>query len=90
MKELIDFMEKKLISPTIILFGSLSKAEVKPDSDVDLAIFAHKKELSIESFERKLKRKIRIFWFKSLRDIKSKELANNIVNGYVLKGRLFL
>ncbi len=90
MKELIEFIEKRLISLTIILFGSLSKAEVKLDSDIDLAIFAHKKELNIESFERKFKRKIRIFWFKSVKDIKSKELANNIVNGYVLKGRILL
>jgi len=90
LKELIDVLEKKLISPTIILFGSLSKAETKPDSDIDLAIFAQKKEFNIENFEKKLKRKIRIQWFKSLKDIKNKELANNIVNGYVLKGKIVL
>jgi len=90
MDELIEFMKKKLVSPAIILFGSLSKAEAKADSDVDLAVFAHKRELNLESFEKKLKRKIRIFWFGSLKEIKNKELANNILNGYVLAGRILL
>lgn len=90
MKELTDYIEKKLVSHSIVLFGSLSKAEVKQDSDIDLAVFANKKELNIENFEKKLKRKIRIFWFDSLKDIKSKELASNIINGYLLKGRLLL
>ena len=90
LKNLVDFMGNNLTSPTIILFGSLSKAEAKSDSDVDLAVFAHKKELNISSFEKKIKRKIQVFWFKSIKDIKNKELSNNIVNGFVLKGRLSL
>src|SRR3989338_2318883 len=58
LKELMDIMEKSLAAPAIVLFGSLSKAETKQDSDIDLAVFAHKKDLDIESFEKKLKRKI--------------------------------
>ena len=88
LKDLLDLMEKKLISPTVVLFGSLSKAETKSDSDVDLAVFAHKKDLNTVLFENKIKRKIQIFWFVSLKDVKNKELANNIINGYILKGRL--
>lgn len=90
LKEVADLMVKKLTGPTVILFGSLSKAEAKYDSDVDLAVFAHQKELDISSFERKLKRKIQVYWFKSLKDIKNKELANNITNGFILKGKLSL
>jgi len=90
LKGLVDFMEKKLINPTIILFGSLSKAEVNLNSDVDLAVFADKKELNIEVFEKKIRKKIQIFWFKSIKDVKNIELANNIINGFVLKGRLSL
>ncbi len=90
LKDLVTFMEKKLTNPTIILFGSLSKAETKSDSDLDLAVFAHKKDLNIESFEKKIKRKIQLFWFKSPKDIKSVELANNIINGYILKGKVSL
>ena len=88
LKDLLALMEKELISPTIILFGSLSKAEAKPDSDVDLAVFARKREFDIGVFEKKIRRKIQIFCFESLKEVKSKELANNIINGYVLKGRL--
>lgn len=90
LNELVDLMIKKLIDPVIILFGSLSKAEVKYDSDVDLAVFAHQKGLDISKFEEKLKRKIQIYWFKSLKDIKNRELANNITNGFILKGKLSL
>ena len=83
-------MEKQLVSPAIVLFGSLSKAEVKKDSDIDLAIFANERKLNIKNFEDKLRRKIQIYWFKSLTGIKNKELANNIANGYILIGRLKL
>lgn len=87
---LVTFIEDKLISPTVVLFGSFAKAEVKHDSDIDLVIFSHKRKLDLSDFERKLKRKIQVFWFLSVGDIKSKELANNILNGYILGGKLSL
>ncbi len=90
LRELIDYMEEQLVSPTIVLFGSLSKAEVKPDSDIDLAVFANEKSMNLKSYEDKLRRKIQVYWFKSLSEIKNKELANNIANGYILRGRLKL
>ncbi|HLC78290.1 MAG TPA: nucleotidyltransferase domain-containing protein [Candidatus Nanoarchaeia archaeon] len=88
--KLIDFLIKNLTNPTIILFGSLSKAETKNDSDIDLCIIGHKKELNIKIFESQLKRNIQLFFFGSIQDIKNKELANNIVNGYVMEGRVKL
>ena len=90
LNEFASGAEKKLTKPVIILFGSLSKAEAKEDSDVDLAIFAHKKELNTTIFEKKMGRKLQIHWFESIRGIKNTELANNILNGYVLRGRLGL
>lgn len=87
---LINFLNKNLTNPTIILFGSLSKAETKMDSDIDICIIGHKKELNLKSFDNILKRKIQLFFFSSIEDIKNKELANNIINGYVLEGRLKL
>ena len=90
LRGLLDFFGKKLTMPTVILFGSLAKAEVKPDSDIDLAVFALQKEIDISEFERNMGRKVQLFWFTSLKDIKSKELANNIINGYALKGRAVL
>lgn len=86
--ELVSLIEKKTINPTVVLFGSLSKAEAKPDSDVDLAVFATKKELNTSEPEGRIKRMVQIFWFRSIKDVKSAELANGIINGYLLKGRL--
>ncbi len=90
LNDLVLFLDSKLTSPTIVLFGSLSKAEAKPDSDIDLAIFAHKKAVDLGHYEKKLKRKVQVFWYNSLKDIVSKELANNIINGHVLTGRMVL
>jgi predicted nucleotidyltransferase len=84
---LILHLNKVLINPTIILFGSLSKAEAKNDSDIDIAIISNKKPVNVENLEKRLKRRIQVFWFNSL-DIKDKELKNNILNGYILAGRL--
>jgi len=85
---LVDYFSKTLVNPAIILFGSLSKAEVKEDSDIDLVILAHKKSINLKNFEKQLKRKIQIFWFNSLAEIKDKELKNNILNGHILQGRV--
>lgn len=90
LEELVVYLKNELVSPTIILFGSLSKAEAKPDSDVDLAVFAAKKELKLGLFEKKIKRNIQIFWFSSINNIKAEELGSSILNGYLLTGRLHL
>lgn len=87
---LVDFLNKNLTNPAIVLFGSLSKAETKNDSDIDICIIGYKKDLNIKNFEDSLKRKIQLFFFSSLESIKNKELANNIINGYILEGRLRL
>ena len=87
---LINFLDENLTNPCIILFGSLSKSETKENSDIDLCIIGHKKELNLKNFENNLKRKIQLFFFSSREDIKNKELASNIINGYILKGRFKL
>ena len=87
---LINFLDENLTNPTIILFGSLSKAETKEDSDIDLCVIGHKKEINLKNFENNLKRKIQLFFFSSIEDIKNKEIANNIINGYILNWRIKL
>ena len=88
LSEVVNYLDKSLLSSTIILFGSLAKAEAKIDSDIDLCVIAHKKEITINKFEKKLKRKIQLFFFSSLKEINNLELTNNIVNGYTLEGRI--
>ena len=83
---LISFLEEELLNPVVILFGSLSKAEAKQDSDIDLAAFStSKKEISLEKYEKKLKRKIQLMLFQKRDDV-SPELLNNILNGYIIAG----
>lgn len=84
---ILGFFEKNLLSPTVILFGSLSKAEARKDSDIDIAVFTvTKKELSLKNFEKKLKRRIQLFIFHKRGDVKNTALLNNILNGYILIG----
>ncbi len=84
---LLDFLIEEFSNPVIVLFGSYAHAEDVENSDIDLYIETPaKKELSIEKFEKLLQRKIQIFTYKRLQDVKSKELANNIINGHILNG----
>jgi|TARA_Y100000034_G_scaffold111713_1_gene145056 DNA-binding transcriptional regulator YhcF (GntR family) len=83
LKNTINQIKEEFISPTIILFGSLSKLETKKDSDIDLAVFSiSKKKINIKS-----KRNIQIFKFKNRKDVKNINLLNNILNGYILEGK---
>ncbi len=84
---LIDYLKKELINPLIIVFGSFARGEDIEESDIDLYIETpSKKDIAVEKYEAVLQRKIHIFRHKSIRKIKNKHLANNIVNGIVLNG----
>jgi predicted nucleotidyltransferase len=69
----------------IILFGSTSRGEDILESDMDLFVISKDKELNLEKFEKNLNRKINVF-FKEELNKTSKELANNVINGVILKG----
>jgi predicted nucleotidyltransferase len=85
--DIINLIEEEFLNPVIILFGSLSKAEAKQDSDIDLAVFSiTKKEVRLEKYEKKLKRKIQLMLFQKRDDVKNTELLNNILNGYIIAG----
>lgn len=84
---LVDFLVVELSNPSIILFGSSSKGEDIENSDIDLYLeTSSKKELRFEKFEKILKRKIQIFKYSNISQIKNKPLANNIINGIGLNG----
>ncbi len=87
LRELVDFVEEELMSKTIILFGSLVKLEVTKNSDIDLVVISkHKKELNFSKFEKKLDRKIQVFYEKDMSFLPI-ELKKNVINGFVLRGR---
>tara|TARA_Y100000031_G_C8043439_1_gene302779 strand:- start:113 stop:646 length:534 start_codon:yes stop_codon:yes gene_type:complete len=84
---LIQFINDELSNPAIILFGSYFRGEDVEISDVDLYIETlSKKKLNLDKFEKILKRDIQIFQHKSIKNIKNKELVNNILNGVTLNG----
>lgn len=88
LERFLQYLEKELLDPTVILFGSLAKAEAKADSDIDIAIIGRRKPLHLQPYERELGRKMQLFWFLSVKEIKPPELAINIINGYRLRGNV--
>ncbi|HUT80846.1 MAG TPA: nucleotidyltransferase domain-containing protein [Candidatus Bathyarchaeia archaeon] len=84
---LLDYLREILLSPLVILFGSFTKAEVRKESDVDLAIFSPlPDEVLLNDFERKLQREIQLFKYETREKVPSQELLNNILNGFILMG----
>ncbi|MDI6738609.1 MAG: nucleotidyltransferase domain-containing protein [Nanoarchaeota archaeon] len=83
---LVSYIIEELHNPAIILFGSYAKGEDTEGSDIDIFIESAVKKLELGTFEKKLKRNIQVFLHKSIKDIKNKELANNMINGIRLNG----
>ncbi|MBI4143473.1 hypothetical protein HY487_01160 [Candidatus Woesearchaeota archaeon] len=79
---LLDYLTRELVNPLVILFGSFSKAEVSQNSDIDIAIKAHKKKLDVLQFEKKLGRAIQIIFY----DEAKINLQNSILNGFIIGG----
>ena len=82
---IIEYIVKAYGHPVIILFGSYAKGEDVEESDIDLFIESEgKKSLEFDRFEKMLQRKIQVLESQKLKNIKNKELANNILNGVVV------
>lgn len=90
LRPLLDHIREEMLAPPVILFGSLSKAEARKMSDVDLLVLAEEQELELSGFERKLGREIQLFFAECLDDVKNRDLAAGMANGHVLEGELFL
>ena len=84
---LIEYLRRELSNPSIVLFGSFAKGEDTEESDIDLYIETlSRKKVSLEKFEKLLKRRIQVFQHKNLNEISNSHLANNIINGFLLNG----
>ncbi|KYK27084.1 hypothetical protein AYK26_00090 [Euryarchaeota archaeon SM23-78] len=80
---LTTFLAEKINYKTIILFGSLTKAEATSNSDIDLYIDYEEKPISLDEFEKKLRRRIQLHFRNELKNI---NLKKNIQQGMVLNG----
>ena len=89
---LINHLNNEFNHPeAIILFGSFSKAENTPNSDIDILIISPlKKEIDLIKLEKILSHRIQLFIYSSKEiekmKINNKELVNNWVNGTILHG----
>ena len=81
-----EFLEEKFPGKTIVLFGSFSRGEDYPDSDIDIAILEQdEKEINLKKFEEILGKKINIQFYLKIEGI-HKNLRENLFNGIVLTG----
>ena len=84
---LLKYLSENCMPDVIILFGSASKGEDLKESDLDLFVLSDKEKIDLSLFEKKLNKKINIFFDNNFNKL-SKELRNNIINGVILKGYL--
>ncbi len=71
----------------VILFGSFARADWHTGSDIDIFILGNADEFEQSSYEKKLRREIQTFIYKS-RDKINKNLLKSILTGYTIKGEL--
>ena len=85
---LVDYInEKTSNAQAIICFGSYSRGEDIETSDVDIAVITPKKtEISLEKFEKSLKRKISLHQVNPERI--SKGFKSSLCNGMTLEGAI--
>jgi len=82
---LVDYIYDSCSPDAIILFGSGSNGDDTENSDIDLFVQAPEKKLNLLQYEKKLNRKINIFFEENFSKL-SKELKNNILNGIIIRG----
>ncbi|MBI2668575.1 nucleotidyltransferase domain-containing protein [Candidatus Woesearchaeota archaeon] len=82
---LLSYLQEKALPQVIILFGSAARGEDTEHSDIDLFVQAKPEKVDVEKYEKKLSRRIQVFFEPDLKTL-SKELKNNIINGIILSG----
>ena len=82
---LVEELERRTTPDAIILFGSYPKGEDTENSDIDIFLIAKDKKLDLREYEKKLNRKIQLFFSEDLNKL-PKELLSNILNGNIVSG----
>lgn len=84
---LVRYLDDSCMPSVIVLFGSAARGEDIRTSDMDIFLQCKEKKLGLEKFEKKLGKKISLFFSESFSKLSS-ELKNNVINGIRLKGYL--
>ncbi len=81
----IDYIKKRALPSSVVLFGSCAKGIYTEKSDIDIFVEAKKTKLDLARFEKSLKRHINVLFEGKIASL-SMELRNNILNGAILYG----
>ncbi|MBI4439667.1 nucleotidyltransferase domain-containing protein [Candidatus Woesearchaeota archaeon] len=75
---------------TVILFGSIINGDWYKDSDIDIFVFGDVSNFDKKVYELKLQKSIELHLFENKDEINEVKtgLIKNIINGYVIKGRI--
>lgn len=86
LKEINKFLIENFWPKLIVVFGSYARGEDIESSDIDILILSKtRKEVNLEKFEKKLKRKINLLIVDKLEKL-DKNIIKKIYNGIVLYG----
>ena len=86
LNDLNKFLIKNLWPKVIVVFGSYARGEDIEESDIDILIISKvKKDINLEKFEKKLKRKINLIIVDRLNKL-DKNIIKKIYAGIVLYG----
>lgn len=84
---LLKYLQNTCTPDVAILFGSCSKGEDLKNSDIDIFLLSENKKLELNTYEKRLNRKINVFFSENFGK-HSKEFKNNVINGVILSGYL--
>ena len=75
---------------TIILFGSMARGDWYKDSDIDIFVLGDISDFKKSTYERRLGRHIELHVFKDRKEIDDVKtgLIKNVINGYIVKGKI--
>ena len=86
LKDITNFLISNFWPKLIVVFGSYARGEDVETSDIDILIISkERKEINLDRFERKLKRKINLLIIDNIKQLDEK-IIKKIYNGIVLYG----
>lgn len=83
-------LNKRLGEKACILFGSCARGDYYADSDIDILIQSKKIRLDLNRYEKKLKRRINLFFAKKWQNLNEGMKTGLLNDGISINGRLKL